>query len=589
MSRSLDSARLARLIEAGRALLAELDPQAVLDRTLVAAREVTGARYAAVGILDEQRTALEQFLTLGVDEQTRAAIGDLPRGRGVLGVLITDPRPLRLSDVSLHPRSYGFPDGHPPMHRFLGVPIVIRGAAWGNLYLAEKQEGDFTEADEEAAVILADWAATAIENARLYHTSERRRIEQERAVRALEATRDIAVAVGGDTALERVLELIVKRGRALVNARSVVIMLREGPDLVVTASAGHAIDVHRNRVPIAASTSGEVLERRRPERIADVATRLRTEPSELGVPDAHAALLVPMVSRGEAVGVLAAFDRVGDGDAFTDEDELLLSTFAANAANALAVARSVESDRLRSSMAAADAERSRWARELHDETLQGLGALRLLLASARRRGDAKQTEVAIGQAIEQIEQEIENLHAIISDLRPATLDELGLRPTLEALLERRAGHGEATIAWELVLPDPQAGEDRLDPEIESTVYRLVQEALTNVVKHANARNVRVAVIASPAGVSVEVQDDGVGFTPEAQVSGFGLAGMRERAYLVGGKLTIDSGKEGTLMRAELPAQAGGAAGPSVPGQAGAELPAQARGAAGPSVPGQAAS
>ena len=567
MSGALDSARLARLLDAGRALVAELDPLAVLDGILATAREVTGARYAALGILDEQRTSLEQFLTVGVDEQTRAMIGDLPRGRGVLGVLITEPKPLRLTNVSEHPRSYGFPDGHPPMRGFLGVPIVIRGAAWGNLYLTEKQAGDFTEADEEAAIILADWAATAIENARLYQSSERRRVEQERAVRALEATRDIAIAVGGDTSIERILELIVKRGRALIDARAVVIMLREGPDLVVLAGAGGAIDLHGSRIPIAASTSGEVLERRRPERIADVGARLRIAPSELGVLDAHVALLVPMISRGEAVGVLAAFDRATGGDAFTDDDELLLSIFAASAANALAVARSVESDRLRSSMAAADAERGRWARELHDETLQGLGALRLMLAAARRRGDVGQTEAAVDQAIEQIEQEIENLHAIISDLRPATLDELGLRPTLEALLERRSDHGSLTIVSELALPDPREADNRLPPEIESTVYRLVQEALTNVVKHAKARNVRVAVVASAGGVTIEVQDDGVGFAPDAPQSGFGLAGLHERAYLVGGTVTIESGDAGTLVRAELPLRAGAAGSRSAPAEA----------------------
>ena len=198
-------------------------------------------------------------MTLGIDEHTREAIGDLPRGRGVLRVLITEPHALRLKDVGEHPQSYGFPDAHPPMRGFLGVPIVIRGAAWGNLYLTEKQDGDFTEADEEAALILADWAATAIDNARLFQRSERRRLEQERAVRGLEATRDIAIAIGGETGLDRVLELIVKRGRALIDARSVVIMLREGPNLVVTASAGHAVDVRGQRLPIAESTSGEVL------------------------------------------------------------------------------------------------------------------------------------------------------------------------------------------------------------------------------------------------------------------------------------------------------------------------------------------
>jgi signal transduction histidine kinase len=551
MSGSLDSRHLTRLLEAGRALVAELDPQAVLDRILSTAREVTGARYAALGILDERRASLGEFLTSGIDDETRAAIGDLPRGRGVLGALIRDPRPLRLSEVSRHPHSYGFPDGHPTMHSFLGVPILIRGAVWGNLYLAEKEGGEFTAEDEDAAVTLADWAATAIENARLYQMSEQRRAEQEQALRALEAARDITIAVGSETGLDRVLELIVKRGRALIEARSVVILLCDGPDLVVTASAGEVTDVRGHRVPISASTSGEVLERRRPERIADVAARLRISPSELGVPDAHSALLVPMLARGTALGVLAAFDRA-DADDFSDEDELLLTAFAASAANAVAMRRSVEYDRLRSSMAAADAERSRWARELHDETLQGLGALRLLLATTRRAGEPERMAGAVDEAIEQIEREIESLHAIITDLRPAALDELGLRPALEALLERRRELTGLDISAQLALPDPGGGDERLPPEIESTVYRLVQEAVTNVVKHAEAHTALVCVSASPERVSIEVRDDGVGFDAAAKTSGFGLEGMRERVHLVGGTLHFESEGAGTTVRAELP-------------------------------------
>jgi signal transduction histidine kinase len=170
----------------------------------------------------------------------------------------------------------------------------------------------------------------------------------------------------------------------------------------------------------------------------------------------------------------------------------------------------------------------------------------------------------VDEAIEQIEQEIENLHAIISDLRPASLDELGLRPALEALLERRRQHSGLDIAVELGLGD---GVD-LPPELESTVYRLVQEALTNVVKHAHAHSARVAVTATAAGVSIEVADDGVGFSPAAITGGFGLEGMRERVYLVGGTLTVRSGEHGTLVAAELPlraASAGSAA--SAPGAA----------------------
>lgn len=563
MSGSLDAQRMARLLAAGRALVAELEPDAVFNRVLTAACEVTGARYAALGILDERRTALERFITHGIDEATRAEIGALPRGRGVLGLLISDPHPVRLADVSTHPRSYGFPPGHPPMSTFLGVPILVRGAVWGNLYLTEKQDADeFTDADEEAAVILADVAATAIENARLFQASERSRIEQDRAVRGLEATRDIATTASSDTSLDRVLELIVKRGRGLVDARSVVILLCEGDELVVTASAGETTDMRGHRVPIAGSTSGHVLERRRPERI-DAASQLRVAPAELGVPDAHTALIVPMAARGQDIGVLAAFDRTPDGSSFTSEDELLLTTFAASAATAVAMRRSVESERLRSSMAAADAERARWARELHDETLQGLGALRLLLSSARRRGDPKQTERAIDEAIDQIEGEIEKLHGIITDLRPATLDELGLRPTLEGLLQRRRDQSSLTITSTLDLPDPSNRGDRLAPDIETTVYRLVQETLTNIVKHAQASTVHVAVAALPEHVSLEISDDGVGFSPAARTSGFGLAGMRERVYLVGGTLELESAEGGgTVVRAELPTntpppQAGG--------------------------------
>jgi signal transduction histidine kinase len=544
---------MAGLLAAGRALVAELDPDAVLDRILAAGCEVTGARYAALGILDERRLELERFITLGIDEPTRAKIGELPRGRGVLGLLIRDPRPVRLADVSRHPQSYGFPEGHPPMSSFLGVPILVRGAVWGNLYLTETaQEGGFTEADEEAAVILADLAATAIENARLYQLSERSRLQQDRAVRGLEATRDIATAVGSETGLDRVLELIVKRGRALVDARSVVILLRDGDELVVTASAGETTDMTGHRVPIVGSTSGDVLQRRRPERV-DAASDLRVAPSELGVPDAQSVLMVPMAARGDAIGVLAAFDRTPDGDSFTAEDELLLTTFAASAASAVVMRRSVESERLRSSMAAADAERARWARELHDETLQGLGALRLLLSAARRRADPAQTERSIDEAIAQIETEIENLHAIISDLRPATLDELGLRPTLEALLQRRRDHSQLEITSTLELAEVSSEEERLSPEIETTVYRLVQEALTNIVKHANASSVHVAVSLSPGRVAVEIQDDGEGFSTGTKTSGFGLAGMRERVYLVGGTFELESSAAaGTTVRAELP-------------------------------------
>jgi GAF domain-containing protein len=165
----LTERELKRLLEVGRALVTKLDVESVLRQVLDTGRELTEARYAALGILDERGRELERFLYIGIDEGTRRLIGPLPRGRGVLGELIRDPRPLRLADVTDHPRSYGFPPGHPPMTSFLGVPIAIRGEAFGNLYLTDKAGGEqFTEADEELAVVLAEWAAIAIDNARLY-------------------------------------------------------------------------------------------------------------------------------------------------------------------------------------------------------------------------------------------------------------------------------------------------------------------------------------------------------------------------------------------------------------------------------------
>jgi signal transduction histidine kinase len=550
---ALAQPQIRRLLDLGRGLVATLNVEEVLDEILEAARDVTGARYAALGVLNGRRTELDRFITVGVSPSIRDAIGHLPRGHGVLGALIDDPRPLRAAKVGSHPQSYGFPDGHPAMDSFLGVPILIRGEPWGNLYLTEKVGGEFTAADEEAVVILADWAATAIANARLFETSERRRVELERAVRGLEATRDVATAIGADTGLERVLELIVKRARALVDADAVLIMLREGDELVLAAHAGHVDErVEGLRLPIAQSTSGQALERGEAERISDVTSRLRIAAADFGFPHAHTALLVPMSHRAETLGLLAAFDHGPDLGAFSEEDEQLLRTFAATAANAVAMARSVESDRLRSTLAAADAERRRWARELHDETLQALGGLRVLLASVLQRGDPGENETAMRQAIEETETAIGNLRAIITDLRPAALDDLGLRVALNALIERRCGD-ELAIVSELKLPDPRAGESRLAPDLETAVYRLVQEALTNVAKHAQAQNVHVMVKASETqDLWVEVRDDGVGFAPQEQTSGFGLAGIRERVFLAGGTLEIESGPDGTCLRARLP-------------------------------------
>ncbi|HEX4806781.1 MAG TPA: GAF domain-containing sensor histidine kinase [Conexibacter sp.] len=546
----LDEQRLRRLIEVGRSLVSERDLEALLAQVLDVARELTGARYAALGVLDEAREALERFVTRGIDAPTHRAIGDLPHGRGILGLLIQEPRPLRLHDLRAHPRSYGFPANHPPMHSFLGVPILIRGNAWGNLYLTDKDGGDFDARDQQTAVILADWAAVAIENASLYQRLQRRRDELEQVVQGLEATTAIARAVGAETQLERVLELIVKRGRALVDARAMVILLRDDDEMEVAACAGEAEpDVVGRRIPVAGSTSGEILRGTRPERIRDVASRLRISSDRLGVADAHTALLVPLEFRSRGLGVLVAFDRIGSEQEFGAEHEQLLLAFAASAATAVATAQTVEHERLRESMTAAEQERRRWARELHDETLQGLAGFQVLLSSALRRSDPDSLQQAVRTAVEQIGTEIEKLRMLITELRPAALDELGLQPAIESLASRVSAVEGLEVETEVSLG---AEGERLAPELETAVYRLVQEALTNVVKHAGANRVAIEIVACDAHVDVTISDDGAGFDTEAPREGFGITGMRERVGLADGTLTITSGPgEGTTVSASL--------------------------------------
>jgi signal transduction histidine kinase len=550
-SDSLESHRLERLIGAGRALVSMLDLETVLERVLETARDVTGARYAALGILDARRESLEQFLTVGIDDETRARIGDLPTGRGVLGELIRDPRPLRVRDVGTHPASYGFPPGHPPMHSFLGVPIVIRGEAYGNLYLTEKQDGEeFDQADEDAAVILADWAAIAIENARLYRDAEARRGELEVAVGRLRAATEIMRALEGETDVRRVLELVVKRARALVDARWTAMLLVSGAELEIQEIAG---DVDRTevgtRVPIEGSVSGQVLKSRRPERVADLSSRVMVSQQELGL-RAEAALLVPLVFRSQPLGILIAADKVG-GPEFGSEDARLLESFAATAATALRTARSVAEDRLRHSLEASEQERKRWARELHDDTLQALGGLQILLSSALRSEDDDRLRSAARDVVEQVGVEIANLRSLIIELRPPALDEIGLVPAVETLAHRIASSEGLTVETNMALALEDS--ERLAPDVESTIYRMVQEALTNVAKHAAATRLEIELLMKGDAVSIEVRDDGRGFDPAHPADGFGLVGIRERVTLVDGEVTITSAEgQGTVIRAVIP-------------------------------------
>jgi signal transduction histidine kinase len=547
--------RLQRLIDVGRALVSELDQETLLQRVLEAARELTGARYAALGVLDESRSELSRFLTVGIDDETHRAIGDLPRGRGVLGALITDPRPLRLADVGDHPRSYGFPPGHPVMRSFLGVPIVVRGVPYGNLYLTEK-DGAFDEDDEQAAVVLADWAAIAIDNARVYGLVDARRAELERAVTSLEATTEIARVLAGETDLARVLELIVKRARALTEARAALVLLQEGDELEIVAIAGEVgPELMGHRLPVEGTIGGHVLTSGRAERLADAPSRLRFALAD--AVRAETALFVPLLLRGVALGVLVAFDRLVDGPEFSASDERVLTGFATSAAAAVGTAQTAAGEALRRSIDAQERERGRWARELHDDTLQELAGLKLLLGQARRAGARDELERALDEAGGRIDEAITTLRALIADLRPATLDEHGLGVALAGLAARVTEVHGLTVDLRVELAE--APGNRLAPALEETVYRLVQEALTNVIKHAGATRAEVLVTEGEELLTAAVRDDGAGFDADVPPSGFGIVGMRERAALANGSLSVSSSAGGgTVVEATLPVVRAGA-------------------------------
>jgi two-component system, NarL family, sensor histidine kinase DevS len=544
--------RFGRLLDVGSALLSELDLESLLRSVVEAARELTSAEYAALGVLDSNGTELERFIYLGIDDETKRAIGNLPRGRGVLGELIREPVPLRLRDVNEHPHAYGFPPDHPPMHTFLGVPIAVRGETYGNLYMTEKQGGEEFDTDDEAAAkTLAVWAGIAIENARLYTTLSEREAEVEQALRRAETSVDIARAVGGETDVTRVLELIVKRARALVEARTLLVLLRREGRLVVVAQAGEIGEEVRHLTIPAEDT---VFQAAMQERVAQHLKR-GSPPSEARLRErlgAETALVVPLLFRGYAVGALVALDREAGGTEFDQEDLRLLQAFASSAATAVATAQSVESERLQQKIEIGERERQRWAQELHDDALQGLAAIRISLATALQSegsGRGERIEAAAGGAVERLEGQIDELSRLINDLRPASLERLGLAAALQALAEETSARGEVEVETEIEI------EETLSADEERTVFRLVQEALNNVLKHASAHSANVSARLIDHQVQIVVRDDGRGFDPGSEAGGRGLLGMRERVELLGGEIEVSSEPEGgTRISARMPVE-----------------------------------
>jgi signal transduction histidine kinase len=537
--------RLRVLVEAGIALSSELSLDALLQRIVETAAELTGARYAALGVIDRSGQALERFLTTGIDPAAHAAIGELPRGRGLLGAVIRDAKPLRLRNLADDPRSAGFPPNHPPMQTFLGLPIMLRGVAYGNLYLTEKTGGrEFDDDDEELARLLAAQAAVAIENARLYESSTRW-------LRQLESLNEIGNALASELELEPLLALVARRLRELVDAKLVLIALPEGGSLRVAAADGEsAQDAPGMELALAGSKAGRVLERGRSERIDSVLEDPEVDQAAARRLGVHSALYVPLVARGRAIGVVVAHDKRQGGPAFGEDDLRLAETLAARAAIAVDLSAQVSRDALRRVVEAQELERARLARELHDETGQALTSILLGLKPLEQGAETEDARAAVAAVRDLVVSTLQDVRRLAVQLRPSALDDFGLVPAVERLVDtlREASGLQVDL-------EAQLGETRLPSDAETTLYRVIQEALTNIVKHAGARRVSILLQRKEASVVVVVEDDGGGFDPRAtREDALGIAGMRERVVLAGGRLQVESAPDaGTTLVAELPA------------------------------------
>ena len=560
-----DDSRLEALVEAGIAIASGLDLDVVLGRLVELACNLTDARYGALGVLDESGNRLSRFITHGVDEPTRAAIGPEPTGRGILGVLITDARPLRLDRISNDPRSVGFPANHPPMASFLGVPVMAGGAVFGNLYLTEKAGGEpFSDQDERLVITLAAQAGVAVHNARLFERARQHAAALERAVSELSSVHEINESILAGQPLERVLRLISEQARTGMQSGQVMALVVD-PDrrnLRVLAAAGPGAERHVGKsFPVDGTRAGAVLLARRSARLED----LRIE----GEPGVHTAALAPMVYHNQAVGVLVARDQLDHGT-FTADDGHLLELFAARATLALGMSRAIAGEReradaevlltreedleharretLRRVVDAQERERRRIARELHDDTGQSLTSVLIGLRLAEESEDMAQARQTLADLRATVTAAIRDLRALAVELRPTALDDFGLEPALERLVDtfgRRTG---------LVIELHVTGlERRLGEHVETALYRVVQEGLTNIAKHAGATRVEIDVQGHDHSVGMTIEDDGRGFVVSGPALGLGLVSMRERAELLGGSLSVQSTPgQGTTLSVEVP-------------------------------------
>jgi signal transduction histidine kinase len=503
-------------------MAADLSLDGVLARIVEISRKLTGARYAALGVLASgPRKGLQTFVHEGMSEAEVEEIGDLPTGHGILGLLIDRPEPLRLHEIAAHPESFGFPPGHPPMASFLGVPIRIRDRVFGNLYLTEKAgDGDFTRYDEEVVVALAAAAGVVVENARLYEEGQRRE-------EWLAATAEISGLLTGAGAVDDALQLIADRARTVARADVTWLAVGSAPvgveqlrDLPMIPSLTHAV-----------ITSGE------PVSSVDMAVddRAVTMDHVPGWPVVGPAIVVPLRAGSDVVGALARGWRPEREAQYHAVDPRLPASFAEQAALALQVVRS----RLAEQRLALFEDRDRIGRDLHDLVIQRLFAVGLSLQSVSRMTD-------VPQVAERIETAVDELDATIRDIR-RSIFALGSTETaadIQTEITRLVDRAGATLKFRPRLEFHGPIRSVVDDEVAPHLLAVLGETLSNAARHSGASRIQVDVTANER-LELVVSDNGSGLPEDAQESG--LRNVRERATRLGGTCTVESSANGTTV------------------------------------------
>ncbi len=520
-----EQSRLRLLLDAVVTMAADLTLDGVLSRIVSIAGTLVNARYAALGVLDTgDARRLRTFVHHGMDPDEVVRIGELPTGHGLLGLLIDEPRPIRLHDIAAHPASYGFPPNHPPMSSFLGVPVRIRDQVFGNLYLTEKVGGeDFTDQDEAVVIALAAAAGVAIENARLYEEASQRELW-------LAATAEITTALANASGVEGALQLVADRAREVAGADVAWVVTGADADTMeLRVVSGAPVDVEAmHALPMEHSLASQVVRTGQPVSVLDVSVDPRAvDPSAvLGWPRLGPVIVVPLGSSGTVEGVLALAWVPERVSVFHGVVAALPASFAEQAALAIQVGRAREAQQRLDLFE----DRDRIGRDLHDLVIQRLFAVGLSLEGVGRL-------VTDPQVAERLERAVDDLDGTIKDIR-RTIFALGagevsgeIQQEIERLVDRAGSTMKVRPTLHLDGPVRTAVGQDLVPDL----LAVLGEALSNVSRHADASAVHVTVAAG-AEILVRVVDDGVGINPAAPQSG--LDNMRRRAEKHGGTLSV---------------------------------------------------